>query len=101
MSEATKTGPSAALLSELDEANARLEVAPAGQAISWALDRFAGSIALACSFQDIVIVDLVHAESARACEASLASLEAAGDGWSLAKLTIGIAAVRELVAAAR
>jgi glutamate dehydrogenase len=43
----------------------------------------------------------LHAESARACEASLASLEAAGDGWSLAKLTIGIAAVRELVAAAR
>jgi phosphoadenosine phosphosulfate reductase len=63
MSEATKTGPSAALFSELDEANARLEVAPAGQAISWALDRFAGSIALACSFQDIVIVDLVHAAS--------------------------------------
>src|SRR5580658_2190490 len=61
MSEATTTSPSPALLEELDEVNARLETAPAGQAISWALDRFGDSIALACSFQDIVVVDLVRA----------------------------------------
>jgi phosphoadenosine phosphosulfate reductase len=61
MSEATTTSPSPALLEELDEANQRLAVAPAGQAISWALDRFGDSMALACSFQDIVIVDLVRA----------------------------------------
>jgi phosphoadenosine phosphosulfate reductase len=61
MSEATTTVPSPALLEELDEVNARLETAPAGQAISWALERFGDSMALACSFQDIVIVDLVHA----------------------------------------
>lgn len=61
MSEATTTSPSAALLDELDEATARLETAPAGQAIAWALDRFGDSLALACSFQDIVIVDLVRA----------------------------------------
>jgi len=61
MSEATTTSPSATLLEELDEANGRLETAPAGQAISWALDRFGDSLALACSFQDVVIVDLVHA----------------------------------------
>jgi phosphoadenosine phosphosulfate reductase len=63
MSEATTTSPSAAFLEELDEANGGLEFAPAGKAISWALDRFGDSMALACSFQDIVIVDLVHAES--------------------------------------
>jgi phosphoadenosine phosphosulfate reductase len=63
MSEATTTSPSPALLEELDEANSRLAVAPAGQAISWALDRFGDSMALACSFQDIVIVDLVGAVS--------------------------------------
>jgi phosphoadenosine phosphosulfate reductase len=61
MSEATTTSPSPALLEELDDVNARLETAPAGQAISWALERFGDSIALACSFQDIVIVDLVCA----------------------------------------
>jgi glutamate dehydrogenase len=43
----------------------------------------------------------LHAEAARACEAALASLEAGGDDWSFAKLTIGAAALRELAAAAR
>ncbi len=28
---------------------------------TWALERFGGSVVLACSFQDVVIVDLVHA----------------------------------------
>jgi phosphoadenosine phosphosulfate reductase len=49
------------LLDELARANADLEHAPAGQVIAWALERFGGSVALACSFQDIVIVDLVRA----------------------------------------
>jgi phosphoadenosine phosphosulfate reductase len=63
MSEATTTSPSPALLEELDEVNGGLELAPPGKSISWALDRFGDSMALACSFQDIVIVDLVHAQS--------------------------------------
>ncbi|HZC15722.1 MAG TPA: NAD-glutamate dehydrogenase, partial [Caulobacteraceae bacterium] len=40
----------------------------------------------------------LHADTARACQATLAHVEAAGDGWSFAKLTIAAAALRELVA---
>ncbi len=42
----------------------------------------------------------LRAGAARACEATLASVEAAGGGWSFAKLTIAAAALRELAAAA-
>ena len=42
----------------------------------------------------------LHAETTRACEATLAGVEAAA-GWSFAKLTIAAAALRELGAAAR
>jgi phosphoadenosine phosphosulfate reductase len=60
MSDVTNT-VSGQLLDELAEVNVALEHAPAGQVIAWALERFGGSVALACSFQDIVIVDLVRA----------------------------------------
>ncbi|HEX4199166.1 MAG TPA: NAD-glutamate dehydrogenase [Caulobacteraceae bacterium] len=43
----------------------------------------------------------LHADTARACQATLAHVEQAGDGWSFAKLTIAAAALRELVADAR
>ncbi len=46
---------------ELASVSASLELAPASKAIEWALERFSGSVALACSFQDVVIVDLAHA----------------------------------------
>jgi phosphoadenosine phosphosulfate reductase len=61
MSDLT-TSPEAELLDELASANAELEAAPAGKVISWALERFGHSMVLACSFQDVVIVDLVHAQ---------------------------------------
>jgi phosphoadenosine phosphosulfate reductase len=61
MSDVT-TSPAGELLDELASVNADLEHAPAGKAISWALERFGGSVVLACSFQDMVIVDLVHAQ---------------------------------------
>jgi phosphoadenosine phosphosulfate reductase len=60
MSDVT-IGPARGLSEELASANASLEHAPAAKAIDWALERFGGSIVLACSFQDVVIVDLVHA----------------------------------------
>jgi phosphoadenosine phosphosulfate reductase len=60
MSDVT-TSPNRELLDELASANAAFEHAPAGKAIGWALERFGGSVVLACSFQDVVIVDLVHA----------------------------------------
>ena len=58
MSEATAIA-TRELLDELAEVNAALEHAPATAAIDWALERFGGSVVLACSFQDVVIVDLV------------------------------------------
>jgi len=50
--------PPDALIEELAEADARLATAPSGKVIEWAVDRFGHSLVLACSFQDIVIVDL-------------------------------------------
>ena len=61
MSDLT-TSPEAELLDELASADAEMEAAPAGKVISWALERFGHSLVLACSFQDVVIVDLVHAQ---------------------------------------
>ena len=46
---------------ELAERSVELESAPAGSVISWALQRFGSKLALACSFQDAVIVDLAVA----------------------------------------
>jgi glutamate dehydrogenase len=43
----------------------------------------------------------LHADTVRACQATLAHVEQAGDGWSFAKLTIAAAALRELAADAR
>jgi len=43
---------------ELAARSAELESAPASKAIAWALERFGGDVALACSFQDVVVVDL-------------------------------------------
>src|SRR5713226_6322806 len=43
---------------EIVVASAELETAPAGQAISWAVERFGSRVSVACSFQDIVLVDL-------------------------------------------
>lgn len=44
---------------ELAARSAEFETAPAGKVIRWAVERFGGSISVACSFQDCVIVDLV------------------------------------------
>ncbi len=43
---------------ELAEDSARLEAAGATETIRWAVERFGVRVALACSFQDCVIVDL-------------------------------------------
>jgi phosphoadenosine phosphosulfate reductase len=50
-----------ALVDELAAANAQLEVAPASQVIEWAVERFGDSLVLACSFQDVVVLDLATA----------------------------------------
>ncbi len=54
------TAPALGMDEELATISASLEHAPAAKAIEWALERFGGSAVLACSFQDVVVVDLVH-----------------------------------------
>ena len=46
------------LVEELAEAGDRLETAPPGAIVRWAVDRFGGSLVLAASFQDVVLIDL-------------------------------------------
>jgi phosphoadenosine phosphosulfate reductase len=48
-------------LDELATRSAELENAPASEVISWAVERFGGNVTLACSFQDVVLVDLAVA----------------------------------------
>jgi phosphoadenosine phosphosulfate reductase len=50
--------PTPALLAELDEVDQRLEKAAPSEVIDWALGRFEGDVAMACSFEDLVLVDL-------------------------------------------
>ncbi|MHB8328228.1 MAG: phosphoadenylyl-sulfate reductase [Acidimicrobiales bacterium] len=45
-------------LPEIEARSAELETAPAGRVIAWAVERFGDQLALACSFQDCVLVDL-------------------------------------------
>ena len=45
-------------LAELQAISEELEIMPASTSIKWAVDRFPGQVALACSFQDCVIVDI-------------------------------------------
>jgi phosphoadenosine phosphosulfate reductase len=47
------------LSQELDEACARLDRADPNEIISWCIKRFSGDVALACSFQDAALLDMV------------------------------------------
>src|SRR3984957_9534697 len=51
----TEKRPSA---EELEVANKELETAPAGKVIDWAVGTFGDSLALAASFEDVVLIDL-------------------------------------------
>lgn len=50
--------PSKELLAELEAADADLAHAPASKVIEWACRRFGPDLALAASFQDVVLIDL-------------------------------------------
>jgi phosphoadenosine phosphosulfate reductase len=54
-------GPTEELAATIEETNARLESAPASEAVAWALGRFGRDLVLAASFQDIVLIDLATA----------------------------------------
>ena len=49
------------LRAEIDERSAAFETSAAGSVIAWAVERFGSGLAVACSFQDAVLVDLVVA----------------------------------------
>jgi phosphoadenosine phosphosulfate reductase len=54
-------GPGEDLLAELAELDAQFETTPPGKIVTWAVERFGGSLVAAASFQDIVLVDLAVA----------------------------------------
>ncbi len=49
------------LREEMEERSAAFETAPADAVIEWAVERFGPKLALSCSFQDAVVVDLAVA----------------------------------------
>lgn len=53
------TSAPAALLDELERVNLELERAAPGEAVDWLLDRLDGNVAMACSFEDVALLDLV------------------------------------------
>jgi phosphoadenosine phosphosulfate reductase len=57
VSEAT-TAPPEGREEQLAQVDARLATAPAGKAIQWAVEEFGSGLALAASFQDVVLIDL-------------------------------------------
>ena len=48
----------ARLRTEMDERSAAFEMAPAGLIMAWAVERFGPKLALSCSFQEAVLVDI-------------------------------------------
>lgn len=54
------TEPSKELAEEIEAAATKLEDADALEIVSWAVDRFGNKLVAATSFQDLVLVDLVH-----------------------------------------
>ncbi len=53
------------LLDELAQADRDLAAAAPSEVIAWALQRFSGNVAMACSFEDIVLLDLALAQAPR------------------------------------
>ncbi len=58
MSIVTGESELAQLRAEIDEQSIAFETAPAGLILSWAVERFGLDLALACSFQDAVLIDI-------------------------------------------
>ena len=50
--------PTPELLEKLESASAKFETASPGEIVSWAIDTYAPSLTYACSFQDIVLLDI-------------------------------------------
>ena len=52
--------PSPDLLSELDAVNSRLEHAAPLGILKWTFERFGDDLAMACSFEDVALLHMVH-----------------------------------------
>jgi len=52
--------PSPDLLSELGAVNSRLEHAAPLEILTWIFERFGDDLAMACSFEDVALLDMVH-----------------------------------------
>ncbi len=52
--------PTPALLDELDEVNDRFERATPHEILNWTFDRFDDDVAMACSFEDVALLHMVH-----------------------------------------
>jgi phosphoadenosine phosphosulfate reductase len=54
------TTPSPDLLSELGAVNSRLEHAAPLEILTWIFERFSDDLAMACSFEDVALLHMVH-----------------------------------------
>jgi phosphoadenosine phosphosulfate reductase len=52
--------PTPTLLSELDEVNERFEHATPLEILHWTFERFGDDVAMACSFEDVALLHMVH-----------------------------------------
>lgn len=52
--------PTPTLLEELDEQNSRFETASPLDILNWTFERFAENVSMACSFEDIALLHMVH-----------------------------------------
>jgi phosphoadenosine phosphosulfate reductase len=48
------------LLSELEDANERFELSTPMEILQWTFDRFGDDVAMACSFEDVALLHMVH-----------------------------------------
>lgn len=56
----TAITPTPELLSELEEVNERFERSSPTEILQWTFDRFEGDVAMACSFEDVALLDMVR-----------------------------------------
>jgi phosphoadenosine phosphosulfate reductase len=52
--------PTSDLLSELDDVNERFERATPLEILNWTFERFGDGVAMACSFEDLALLHMVH-----------------------------------------
>jgi phosphoadenosine phosphosulfate reductase len=52
--------PTAELLVELDDVNERFEHASPLEILQWTFERFGGDVAMACSFEDVALLHMIH-----------------------------------------